>query len=428
MNGSLLLTLYRWLTAALAVFAPALLKWRLRRGKEDAERLEERTGLASKARPDGRLVWLHGASVGEAIALLPLIEALRARNLQILLTTGTVTSASLMQSRLPAGAIHQFAPLDAPAFVRRFLDHWRPNLVLLAESEIWPNTLVETADRGIPIALVNARLSQRSAGRWKKLPKTIGTLLRKIDITLAQTQEDSVRFQELGAPLVAIAGNLKYDVPALPCDPLELAELKSRIGSRPVWVAASTHEGEEEIALDAHERLKARWPGIVTIIVPRHPERGIQVGVLAALRGIPVKLRSRKEEIGKDGCIYIADTIGELGLFYRVAGIVFVGRSLVRHGGQNPIEPAKLGNAILHGPNVSNFTDVYRELNQAAGAREVADAQELGDTLEDLFADSARMRSMARAASDTVDRLGGATQNIMNAIEPYLLQAQLEQH
>jgi 3-deoxy-D-manno-octulosonic-acid transferase len=275
---------------------------------------------------------------------------------------------------------------------------------------------------------VNARLSQRSAGRWKKLPKTIGTLLRNIDITLAQTQEDGVRFQELGAPLVAIAGNLKYDVPALPCDPLELAELKSRIGSRPVWVAASTHEGEEEIALDAHERLKARWPGIVTIIVPRHPERGIQVGVLAALRGIPVKLRSRKEEIGKDGCIYIADTIGELGLFYRVAGIVFVGRSLVRHGGQNPIEPAKLGNAILHGPNVSNFTDVYRELNQAAGAREVADAQELGDTLEELFADSARMRSMARAASDTVDRLGGATQNIMNAIEPYLLQAQLEQH
>ncbi len=422
-GGSALLTLYRGATAGLAVFAPLLLKRRERQGKEDALRIGERSGLASRPRPPGQLVWLHGASVGEAIALLPLIDALRARNMQIVLTTGTVTSAGLMRTRLPQGAFHQFMPLDVPQFVRRFLDHWQPDLALFAESELWPNFVMETARREIPLALVNARLSERSSRRWKKLPATIGALLGRIDFTLAQTQEDASRFTGLGAKNVSVPGNLKYDVPALPCDPLVLSGLKSRIGARPVWVAASTHEGEEEIATAAHARLAQRWPNLLTIIVPRHPERGAGIAAMAAAQGLAVHLRSRQEDIADDGSIYVADTIGELGLFYRVANIVFVGRSLVLYGGQNPIEPAKLGAAILHGPHVANFADVYRDLDSTGGAIEVAGIDALGNTLAELFSDTARTRAMARAASETVEQMGGATGKIMQAIEPYLTRA-----
>ncbi len=425
-GGSVILTVYRGATAGLAIFAPLLLKRRERQGKEDALRLGERSGIASRPRPPGQLVWLHGASVGEAIALLPLIEALRARNMQIVLTTGTVTSAGLMQTRLPQDAIHQFVPLDVPQFVRRFLDHWQPDLALFAESELWPNCVMETARRKIPLALVNARLSERSSRRWKKLPATIGSLLGHIDVTLAQTQEDAARFAELGARKVGVPGNLKYDVPALPCDQLELSDLKVRVGARPVWVAASTHEGEEEIAMAAHTRLTQHWPNLLTIIVPRHPERGASIASLAAAQDLNVCLRSRKEKFSSSGCIYVADTIGELGLFYRVANIVFVGRSLIRHGGQNPIEPAKLGAAILHGPHIANFGDVYRDLDATGGAIEVAGTDALGDTLAELFADSARTRGMARAASETVEQLGGATGKIMQAIEPYLTSARPE--
>lgn len=426
MSGALL-TLYRGATAGLSVFAPALLKWRLRNGKEDAARLPERTGFASKPRPHGPVVWLHGASVGEAVALLPLIDALRERHWHTLLTTGTVTSAQLMEARLPPGAIHQFVPLDTPQFARRFLDHWSPQLVLLAESELWPNTVMEITDRQIPVALVNARLSARSAARWKKLPGFIGEILRRIDVTLAQSHGDAERFLELGAPRVTIAGNLKYDVPALPCDQQELARLKAQIGARPVWVAASTHEGEEDAAMQAHAKLAARWPDLVTIVAPRHPERGADIAALAARRGIPVRLRSRREDIAGQGCVYVADTIGELGLFYRMASVVFLGRSLTLAGGQNPIEPAKLGNAILHGPFVSNFAEVYRELDEAGGAIKVSDAEALGDMLGALFADPARLRATARTAGETVEKLGGATQTVMTSIEPFMLQVRLEQ-
>jgi 3-deoxy-D-manno-octulosonic-acid transferase len=427
-SGSAILSLYRAATSGLAFLAPALVHWRKRNGKEDPKRLDERSGVATRTRPQGPLVWLHGASVGEAIALLPLVDALRARDMQIVLTTGTVTSAQLMETRLPAGAIHQYAPLDVPRFVRRFLDHWRPNLVLFAESELWPNILMETSDRRIPIAVVNARLSERSSERWKKLPNTISSLLRRIDVTLAQSPDDAARFTNLGAPRVYNAGNLKYDVPALPCDTFELSAIKNRIGGRPAWVAASTHAGEEDIVLGVHRRLAEKWKGLVTIVVPRHPDRGGEIADLAFANGVPVRMRSRGEELDEKGGVYIADSIGELGLFYRAANIVFVGRSLVKHGGQNPIEPAKLGNAILHGPNVSNFTDVYRELNEAGGAICINDEQHLGDTLDDLFTNAAKMRAVARAASETVEKLGGASQNIMTALEPYLMQVRLEQN
>lgn len=421
-----LLTLYRGLTRLLTPVGPLILNWRKQRGKEDARRMGERLGHASIARPHGDLIWLHGASVGEALALLPLVDTLRAKSFNVLITTGTVTSAQILAQRLPAGAIHQYVPLDLPSAMARFIDHWRPDLVLVAESEIWPNLILEVTNRAIPLVMVNARLSERSYQRWQKAPSFISSLLKRVDLCLAQTKDDAARLMMLGAPRVHVSGNLKFDAPAPPVDATRLAEVTAMIGPRPVWVAASTHAGEEEIILAVHRHVAKRFEDLLTIVVPRHAVRGEQIANLARANGMDVGLRSQGEH-PVPGCgIYIADTMGELGLFYRVASLIYVGKSLGAEGGQNPIEPAKLGSAILHGPHVANFAEVYDMLDQSGGAVMVSDADALARTLSLLLSDTASLRSMARAAAETVENLGGAASNVMKAIEPWLVQMRME--
>jgi 3-deoxy-D-manno-octulosonic-acid transferase len=419
------LAFYRMATSMLGPFAPALLNWRRRRGKEDPLRMAERMGHASLARPAGPLVWLHGASVGEGVALLPLVERLVARGLNVLVTSGTVTSAAILADRLPAGALHQYLPLDISGFMARFLDHWRPDLALVAESEIWPNMLRMAHERGVPLALVNARLSPRSFARWGKAPKVIGSLLSRIDLCLAQTRDDALRLQQLGAQSVEVSGNLKYDVPAPPYVQSELAQMTAEVGARPVWFAASTHPGEEEIILTVHQRLKERFPDLLTILAPRHARRGPQIAQVAASFGLPAALRSVGDRITPTTQFYIADTMGEMGLFYRLTSVVLVGKSLGgARGGQNPIEPAKLGATVLHGPNVSNFAEVFKDLAAAQGAVEVADAAALEAALRLYFSDPALLRRSGRATQEAVERFGGATTRIMQALEPYLAQMQ----
>lgn len=426
MKTNMLLSAYRGATSLLAPLGPALLNWRKRRGKEDARRLRERLGFPGLPRPEGPLAWLHGASVGEGLALLPLVEQLRARGFHILLTTGTVTSAQVLAQRLPGGAIHQYIPLDVPRYFRRFVDHWRPDLVMLAESELWPNLISEVKRRGAPLVLVNARLSERSFLRWQKAPSFISALLGGIDLCLAQTRDDAARLMMLGAPRVQVVGNLKFDVAPLPVDAGKLAALQALIGPRPVWIAASTHAGEEEIALAVHRHLVKRFPDLLTIIAPRHASRGEDIAALGAANDIPVSLRTRGDEPQPGMGVYIADTMGELGLFYRAASVVFLGKSLASKGGQNPIEPAKLGAAVLHGPHVANFAEVYRILDAARGAIEVGDADTLARTLAMLFSDPALLRKTARAASEAVESLGGASANILAALEPYFMQIRME--
>ena len=424
---SKLLSIYRIATAALAPTAPLLLDWRRRRGKEDPDRLRERLGFAGLTRPQGQLAWLHGASVGESLALLPVVERLLARGVRVLITTGTTSSAAILKARLPAGAAHQFVPLDAPRFVRRFLDHWRPDLALIAESELWPNLLHETHVRSIPLALVNARLSQRSHDRWLRFPGVIAEMLGTIDLCLAQTHEDAIRLARLGARRVQVAGNLKYDALAPPVDAGELARLRALIGARPVWLAASTHPGEEQVVAEVHARLASKMPGLLTILAPRHARRGGEIVDVLQRRGVRGVLRSAGGEIDAAVDCYVADTMGEMGLFYRLASVVFVGRSLAgATGGQNPIEPAKLGAAVLHGPDVLNFDEVYRALDAAGGSWRVEDAADLTDALAQLFSNPQMLRQMARAAGETVEKLGGATNAILQALEPYIMQLQVE--
>src|SRR3954454_14768725 len=363
------LRVYRKLSRAMVPLAPALIKRRLKQGKEDPERVGERRGLSPDARPHGPLVWVHGASVGEVLAAAALIERLRALNLRILLTSGTVTSAAIVAKRFPADIIHQYVPYDSPRYVARFLDHWRPSLALFIESDLWPNLILSSAARRLPMVLINGRMSQRSFPRWRRVAGTISALLGRFDLCLAQSDVDAERFAALGSRNVVVTGNLKLDVPAPSADPVKLERIMMMTRGRPIIVAASTHPGEENILLEAHRTLAGFFPSLLTVIVPRHPNRGEAIARSIPASGLHVSLRSREELPTATTDIDVADTMGELGLFYRLAPIVFMGGSLIEHGGQNPIEAVKLGASVVHGPHVFNFSDIYEALDRAGGAR-----------------------------------------------------------
>jgi 3-deoxy-D-manno-octulosonic-acid transferase len=417
---------YRTLAAAASPLAGVLSGRRLKQGKEDAARVDERRGISKRPRPDGPLVWIHGASVGEVLAAAALIERLRALKFSVLVTSGTVTSAEIVAKRFTPDIIHQYIPYDAPKFVGRFLDHWRPSLALFVESDLWPNLILSSAARRLPMVLINGRMSPRSFPRWQRASQTIGALLGRFDLCLAQSQTDAERFAALGSENVVVTGNLKLDVLAPPADSARLDRLLALTRGRQVVVAASTHPGEEEILIAAHQELARHVPGLLTVIVPRHPDRGEAIARLVAASGVEVALRSHEDLPGARTGIYVADTMGELGLFYRLAPIVFMGGSLVPHGGQNPIEAAKLGAAIVHGPHVFNFTDVYGALDRAGGAR-VADNQEaLVRQLGQLLLDPDAQQQAITTAEHVVDQLGGALERTLHALRPYLLQMRLE--
>ncbi len=427
-----LLPLYRAASFCLQPLAGPFLRRRLKQGKEDELRLGEKLGMSELARPAGALVWLHGASVGEAMALRPLVQRLLDRGFKVLLTTGTATSARLVQAQLGSGPLHQFAPLDGPLFVRRFLDHWAPDLALVAESEFWPNMFQGLAKRGIPLIVVNARMSPRSARRWARLPGTIAALLHDVRLCLAQSDADASHLSALGMPAVLSVGNLKYDAAAPTADARALSLLGGAIGTRPAWLAASTHPGEEDVIARVHRAASAQIPELLTMIAPRHHDRGEVIAAELARSGFHVAQRSRNELPGPQTEIYIADSMGEMGVLFRAAPIVLMGKSLAlpggaaRGGGQNPIEPAKLGCAVLHGPLVSNFATTYSALDEACGALLVPDEAALTQALHLLFRDTALMRKMARAAQETVSHMTGASDHTLAALAPWLDALQVE--
>jgi 3-deoxy-D-manno-octulosonic-acid transferase len=420
------LRVYQLLSAAAAPLAPTLLSHRLKRGKELPERLAERYGESRIARPAGPLVWIHGASVGELNAVIPLIERIHSKDFAVLCTSGTVSSAQVAEQRLPEAVIHQFVPFDAPRFVARFFDHWRPDLALFVESDLWPNLIIAAKQRGIPLILVNGRVSERSFNRWRIIPSTIAALLNRFDLCLAQSAGHAARYRDLGAPRISTTGNLKFDVPEPPADPADLAALRAAVGDRPTIAAASTHAGEETALIEAHRRLRNSFPRLLTIIAPRHPDRGRGIVEIANAAGLPTALRSRGAPPAATDDIYVVDTMGELGLVYRLAPIVFVGGSLASHGGQNPIEPIKLGAAILHGPHVWNFGEIYEALDANHGADVVADVGKLAVRLGALLKDTNQRTALVTSARETVKALGGALERTLAALDPYLVDIRME--
>jgi 3-deoxy-D-manno-octulosonic-acid transferase len=415
--------LYRALTTLLTPLVQLYLLRRLARGKEDKARFAERRGTASAARPDGALVWVHAASIGEAVSMLALIDALieERPSLSILVTTGTVTSARLLAARLPAGrAWHQYVPVDSPRYVRRFLDHWRPDLALWVESELWPNLILETAARGIPLLLINGRMSAPSFERWQRWRRIIAPVIGAFDLCLAQDVVQAERLRQLGARRALCVGNLKSAAGPLPVSEPELAKLAAQAAGRPLWLAASTHDGEEQAAAAAHRALKSRWPDLLTLIVPRHPARAGAVAALLRSEGLSVARRSLAEPITPAIDIYLGDTLGELGLFYRLAGIAFIGGSLVPLGGHNPLEAALLDCAVLHGPDMSNCAAIARDLAAAGAALTVHDARELGDTLARLLADPAERARRAAAGIEVAADNRAVLEAVMQRIAPWL--------
>ena len=411
-------------SAAATLAAPglrALLRLRERRGKEIGERLAERRGIERTPRLPGRLIWLHAASVGETVSVLPVLACLATKlpELTMLLTTGTVTSARLLACRLPelglAGRVlHRFVPLDVPAWAERFLEHWRPDAACMVESELWPNLLGACSRRRIPLMLMNARLSPRSYARWRRMPAFARMLLQGFDRIEARSEDDAERLCSLGAREVGVPGDLKFAAPPLPANEVELERLRSMLNGRPVWLAASTHPGEDQIILEVHRSLAARHPGMLTIIVSRHPDRGRRIVELAG--PLPVSRRAAPAEPPPSGGIYVADTLGELGLWYRLAGIAFIGGSLVPHGGQNPLEAGRLGCAIAAGPHMGNFAVAVEALERAGAICRIADAAGLAAWVDAVLTDPLRRRAMGAAARAAADRWADLPERCSDAL------------
>ena len=416
----------RLAATALAPLLPAYLRRRAARGKEDPARLSERYGEGA-ARPPGRLFWLHAASVGETIAALPVLEAMATRDpaLHFLVTTGTVTSADLLMQRLPpalaARVVHRFLPLDVPAWVVRFLEGWRPDAGAFLESELWPNLLAAATARGLPLALLNGRVSARSFARRRWVPGLTRAALGAFRLVLARSETDRARLVQLGAKAAACWGDLKAAAPPLPADDAALARLRALIGKRPVFLAASTHPGEEPLVIAAHALLATTIPDLLTVVVPRHPQRGAEVaaaiGGAIEARGLAVARRQAGGAPEPAIAIYVADTIGELGLFYRLASVALIGGSLVPHGGQNPLEAARLGCPILIGSYNSNFEEAVARLLEAGGLVPVyASADALAEGVLSVLNHVDRARASASAAAAVADGQAGLPDRVAEAL------------
>lgn len=417
---------WHWSASAAAPVLPAYLRRRVRRGKEIEDRLPERFGLGA-ARPAGPLLWLHAASVGETLSILPLLDALgsAAPGLSFLITTGTVTSATLLGRRLPPAlaprVAHRFVPLDVPHWVGRFLDGWRPDAAAFVESELWPNLIAATARRRIPLVLVNGRMTERSARWWRRSAGFARAVLSPFGLVLAQTEADAARLRSLGAP-AQCWGNLKYAAAPLPFEGAELDRLRGLLAGRPIWLAASTHPGEEAIILAAHRRIAVDHPGLLTIIVPRHPERGADIASLG--EPLAVARRAAGQDPTPETDVLIADTLGELGLFYRLAALAFIGGSLVPHGGQNPLEPVRLGCPVLLGPHDWNFTEIVGRLEAVGGLTRIPLGGDrtvaLAEAVSDMLTSPNRGRAQAEAAAGVAAEEAGLPERIAAALLPLL--------
>ncbi len=415
----MILKIYRGLSYATYPFIQVLLAKRKKKGKEDKRRFKERLGFATTVRPEGKLVWIHGASVGESLSALPLVNRLVSeKNVSVMVTTGTVTSAELMEKRLPKGAFHQYVPVDFPTYVKRFIRHFHPDVGLFIESDFWPNMILEARAQKVPLILLNGRVSDRSFRRWQRAKWFIKPLLQLFALCLGQTQEDARRLGVLGAPNTGCVGNLKFAATPMPIDEDELVAMRNAIGQRPVWVAGSTHDNEEEQVADVHRMLQAQYPDLLTVIVPRHPNRADDIEKKLLQKGLTVHRRSRKEDVNAD--IYLGDTIGEMGLFYRLAPIVFVGGSLIPFGGQNMLEPMRAGACTIVGQYAFNFREIVAKAKEQKALIEVKDADDLAKTIHDMMQHHPKRQEITVMGQCLANSETAVLERVYNRLKPWV--------
>lgn len=382
-------------------------------GKEDPARVSERWGRTDQLRPTGPVVWFHAASVGETQSILWLVSRIleSREDVTVLITSTSRTSADMLASRLPPRAIHQVAPYDTVKATRAFLDHWQPDVAVWIESELWPRMLHEARARDIPCMLMSARISARTAARWKKFAVTARSVLSHFELIHVQESATLTALSDVGVsgPSVVLTGSLKQDSPPLECDLTELSRLRKGLADKLIWCASSTHPGEDQIVIDAHKSV-----GGLLILVPRHAERAADIARLCADAGLVAAQRSLGAPLDDTTDVYIADTMGELGLWYRMASVSLICGSLTRVGGHNPYEAAQLGTVILHGPNVDNFLDIYQRLDENGSALTVSDAADIATALNDM--DAQTKTKMQVAAKAVLDAQQGATEPALAAV------------
>jgi len=425
-----MLSIYQYIMRRNEERLKSLLQKRVNNGKEHPKRFIEKQGISDVARPDGALIWLHAASLGEAQSALILIQYFLNQypDLHILVTTGTLSSAHMIEKNLTSRTLHQFFPLDHPDWCNNFLKHWQPNLVFWMESELWPNMLMEVKARNIPTVLVNARMSQRSMLAWRVFKRSARTVLSAFDLVLCQTLRDMKTFQRLGAKHCVMTGNLKYSAQALPYDKKELQILHTTTQNRPIWLYASTHKGEEALACRIHQTLQKEFPDLLTIIIPRHPERRKDIAEESKAFGLNIKFRGEQKTCPTPETeIYIADTLGEMGLFYRLAAIACIGRTFSNDGGggHNPIEAAQLKCAVLHGPHVHNLQDIFDEMNTQLAALCVADEKALTDIIRQLLKTPERLLELQNIALAYAKSKSNILENVLKALTPIVNTAKL---
>ncbi|MBH0236963.1 3-deoxy-D-manno-octulosonic acid transferase [Methylobrevis albus] len=414
-----LIAAYAHATGLARPLAHGLVAVRRRRGKEHAERWRERFGEPSLPASAAPTVWVHAASVGETIAVMPLIYRIAATGLAVVLTTVTLTSAQLVAGRLPPGAVHQFVPLDVLPYVRRFLDAWNPQLAIFVESEIWPATIYELAARNVPLVVCNARMSERSFRGWQRWPRVAQAVFGRIRHCLAQSAVDGERFRALGAPRVTNVGNIKFDAVVPEAPPAAAAALKAALAGRPMLLAASTHPGEDQIVIDAFVRMRPSLPDLLLMIAPRHPVRAGEIAGLAEAAGLASQRRSTGALPQPEVPVYIADTVGELGTLYRLATVALIGGTFSpKVGGHNPIEPGKTGTAIVAGPHVKNFEQIFAALTEADAVARVRDATDLYDVAERLIRNAVIRKRQTDAAARVVASFAGSLARTQAAIDP----------
>jgi 3-deoxy-D-manno-octulosonic-acid transferase len=385
----MLLKIYNFLIRFLyPIVISRYIEKRKRTGKEDTARFNERIGRPKLPRPEGKLIWMHGASVGESISMLPLIHRLLELypEAHVMVTTGTLTSAEVMAKRLPERAFHQYLPIENPVFATRFLRHWHPDIALWFESEFWPAMLSGIKRKNIPLILVNGRISNKSFKRWQQFEFVIKDILDCFTLCLGQSDEDVYRLRVLGAKNTDCLGNLKYAGLPLPVDPEKKAEIEPWLAGRTTWLVSSTHEDEEVKIGRFLPEMKKKIPNLLTVIVPRHPHRGVEINeALQKEYGLSTALRSKGEPVTPQTDVYIADTIGELGIWYELIGLVFIGGSLIPHGGQNFMEPSRYRDAVIVGPHMHNFTDAMNRAKRADAVIQVNDVIDLMDMVGNLL-------------------------------------------
>ncbi len=441
--------LYRFLTNNGKALLLRILNKRCQKGKEIPERLGEKKGIAGIDRPQGKLVWVHAASVGEAQSALILIKTLLelSPQIHILITTGTVTSAKLMAQKLPARAFHQFYPLDHPQWVSTFIDYWKPDIVLWMESELWPNMLNLIEERNIPAAIINGKMSEKSFSLWCFTRPMAHKILSAFPLILTQTEEDAERYIKLGAKKAVSTGNLKYSAEPLEYDPKSLEELKQATNNRKLWLFSSTHQGEEEMACRVHRIVKKQIPNLLTIIVPRHPERRDEIiSACAKYNDLNICSRSRntakakgkgsssdpkKYNLPKDNDdIYVADTLGELGIFYRLSPLACIGRSFSNDGGggHNPLEAAQLGCAVLHGPRVQNLQQIYDDMSRHNACTQIDDESNMAKTIINLLTNPPNLEDMRKNSLTYAQKENNVIRKVIKEISPLFEQAGIDLH